>query len=313
MSVLNQTFMEFHLVGFQNLHSFKIIFFCTFLMLYVVTLTGNLTIIMLVTTNDSLKSAMYFFLCNLSLCDIILTTNISPNMLHSILINKDTISITGCLTQFYFFALSGTAECHLLTAMSYDRYLAICKPLRYHSIMTFKLCLHLIIFSWLVSVMLSLNITLLFMQLDFCRSDVIDHFFCDFLPLIELSCSDTSIVVIEDLVLNVPITLFPFVFIVVTYAYIIHTIMKIPSTSGRQKTFSTCSSHLTVVFMFYGTVIIIYLVPSKGYLKHISKLLSLLYTVFTPMLNPIIYSLRNQEIQKSLRNIINPNLKHSTI
>ncbi|KAM4749326.1 olfactory receptor 2K2-like [Rhinophrynus dorsalis] len=152
-------------------------------------------------------------------------------------------------------AVQDLLKCCLLTAMSFDRYLAICNPLRYHSIMNFKLCLHLII------------------------------------------CY-TSFVVIEHLVLSVPVTIFPFVFIIVTYTYIIRTILKIPSTSGRQKAFSTCSSHLTVVFMYYGTIFIIYLVPSRGYLKHINKFLSLLYTVLTPMLNPIIYSLRNQEIRR---------------
>ncbi|KAM4749330.1 olfactory receptor 11L1-like [Rhinophrynus dorsalis] len=194
--------------------------------------------------------------------------------------------------------------------MSYDRYLAICNPLRYHSIMNFKFCLYLIIVSWLISVMVSLNITLLLKQIDFCNNNVIDHFFCDYVPLLELSCSDTSFIVMEELVLSVPVTVSPFVFIVVTYTYIIRTVLKIPSTSGRQKAFSTCSSHLTVVFMYYWTIFIIYLVPSRGYLKHINKFLSLLYTVLTPMLNPIIYSLRNQEIRKSLRKIISSNLQN---
>ncbi|KAM4749254.1 olfactory receptor 11L1-like [Rhinophrynus dorsalis] len=313
MRIQNQTLSEFHLVGFQNLQNLKIIFFCIFLVFYIVTITGNLIIIILISTNESLNSPMYFFLRQLSFCDIILTTNISPNMLYSILTSRNTISKTGCFTQLYFFGFSTVTECYLLTVMSFDRYLAICNPLRYHSIMNFKLQLHLVILCWMVSSVFAINIILLVIQLDFCNRNVIDHFFCDFAPVIELSCSDTSVVVIEDFVLGVLLSLFPLIFIVVTYTYIILTIIKTPTTSGRRKTFSTCSSHLTVVFMFYGTIIITYLVPSKGFLNNFSKLLSLFYTVLTPLLNPVIYSLRNQEIKKTLNKIVIPYQKRSTI
>ncbi|XP_031754182.1 olfactory receptor 11A1-like [Xenopus tropicalis] len=309
MIIQNLTVSEFHLVAFQDLQQFRFIFFGTILMLYLVTLTGNLIIIYLVSTSPRLKSPMYFFLSQLSLCDILLTTNIVPNLLNNVLTTRDTISVDSCLTQFYFFGVSIVTECLLLTVMSFDRYMAICNPLHYHSIMNFKLCLHLVLWPWIISFVLSLNITLLLKQIHFCSNNVIDHFFCDFAPLVELSCSDTSLVEMEDLVICLIISFFPFAFIVLTYTQIVFAIIKIPSTSGRHKAFSTCSSHLTVVSMYYGTIIAIYVSPSRGSLKDMTKLLSLIYTVMTPLFNPVIYSLRNQEIRDALGKIIKPRLK----
>ncbi|KAM4749331.1 olfactory receptor 6B1-like [Rhinophrynus dorsalis] len=223
------------------------------------------------------------------------------------------MQVTGCIIQFYFYGVSATVECLLLTVMSYDRYVAICNPLQYTSVMDIKLRLHLVIWSWTLSFIVTFFIVVLICNLQFCGPFIIDHYFCDLSPLLELSCSDHSIVELIDFILAIPFTLFPFFFIVFSYIYIFITITAMTSINGRQKAFSTCSSHLIVVSTYYGTLVCVYMVPSKVQSFNIKKLLSLLYTVFTPMLNPIIYSLRNREIQKSLRNIINPKLKHSTI
>ncbi|XP_075434075.1 olfactory receptor 11A1-like [Ascaphus truei] len=298
----NQTIVtEFLLLGFQNLHSFKILLFSLFLVIYILTLSSNLLIIALVSTSHQLHSPMYFFLAHLSLSDILLTTVIVPNMLRLIWGEGGTMSVAGCISQLHFYCCSVATESLLLTVMSYDRYLAICHPLRYTTIMNFKLHLQLVIWSWLLGFMFVLLIILPISQLQFCDPIVIDHIFCDFVPLLKHSCSDTSLIEIEDFVLSFPSALLPFVFIIVTYICIFLTILRIPSTTGRQKAFSTCSSHLTVVCTYYGTLIIIYVVPSREHSFTINKVLSLLYTVMTPFFNPIIYSLRNQVIKAALR------------
>ncbi|MEE6505915.1 hypothetical protein FKM82_007381 [Ascaphus truei] len=298
----NQTIVtEFLLLGFQNLHSSKILLFTLFLMIYIMTLSSNLLIIALVSTSHQLHSPMYFFLVHLSLSDILLTTAIVPNMLRLIWGEGGTMSVAGCISQLHFYCCSVATESLFLTVMSYDRYLAICHPLRYTTIMNFKLHLQLVIWSWLLGFMFVLLIILPISQLQFCDPIVIDHIFCDIAPLLKHSCSDTSFIEIEEFVLSFPVTLFPFVFIIVTYICIFLTILRIPSTTGRQKAFSTCSSHLTVVCTYYGTLIIIYVVPSRGHSFTINKVLSLLYTVVTAFFNPIIYSLRNQEIKAALR------------
>ncbi|KAM4675899.1 olfactory receptor 11L1-like [Discoglossus pictus] len=308
----NQTsFNQIILLGFQNLGSFRIVFFILILWMYCITISGNFLIIMLVSISKNLLSPMYFFLTQLSISDIMLTTNIVPNMLHIVLNEGGAISVSGCIVQFYFFGALEISECFLLTVMSYDRYLAICNPLRYSYIMDHALCLRFVITSWLLSFSVILISAVTICTLHFCGTNVIDHFFCDLAPLLELSCSDTYIVKLEGVFMSIPVIILPFILIITSYTNIIHAILKIPSNTRRQKTFSTCSSHLAVVSIYYGTLFAIYVVPTKGQSLTESKVFSLLYTVVTPLINPIIYSLRNKEIKDALNRCFCKMNKHS--
>ncbi|KAM5171658.1 olfactory receptor 1468-like [Mantella aurantiaca] len=256
---------------------------------------------MLVHYSKILHSPMYFFLTQLSISDIMLTTDIAPNMLNIVLHEQASITLSGCITQLYFFGFSEASECLLLTVMSYDRYLAICSPLHYASIMNQLLCLKLVFASWLLSCSVELTLTLCISQLQFCGPNTVDHFFCDFNPVVELSCSDVSMIQIEASLMCIPVIVLPFFVILFSYTYIVLTIVRISSVSGRLKSFSTCSSHLTVVSIFYGTLIAMYMLPNDGHSQIINKTLSMLYTVFTPLLNPFIYSLRNKDIKDALK------------
>ncbi|XP_053319928.1 olfactory receptor 5AS1-like [Spea bombifrons] len=294
------TVTEFLLMGFQNLHSFHIPLFLLLIFLYSVTVTGNLLIIMLVSVNQQLKCPMYFFLSHLSLCDILISSNVGPNTLQVILTGRCPISALGCLIQLYFFGASALIECCLLTVMSYDRYLAICNPLRYPSIMNVKLPYYLAIWCWTAGFALSFITEVLVFELEFCGPNIIDHFFCDLAPLLELSCSDTSLVEIQVSINVILIVISQLVIVVATYICIFSSIFRISTSTGRQKTFSTCSSHLAVVSIYYGTLITLYMAPSRGYSLELNKALSLLNTVLTPLFNPIIYSLRNKDIRKAI-------------
>ncbi|XP_075433905.1 olfactory receptor 5V1-like [Ascaphus truei] len=297
----NQTTVtEFLLLGFPVIHNFKILLFLIFLLLYIFTLAGNVLIIVLVSTSHQLQTPMYFFLRHLSLSDILLTTDIVPNMLYVTLAEGAVISLAGCITQYFLFGTSAGAECLLLTVMSYDRYLAICNPLRYSAIMDFKFCCQMVFWSWFLVFMAALSIVILICSFQVCNPNVIDHFFCDLTPLLEHFCSDRFIADTVLIFQCIFIIVFPFIFIIVTYVCISLTILRISSTTGRQKAFSTCSSHLAVVFLYYGTLIAKYVIPSKGHSLTVMKITSLLYAVVIPLFNPIIYTLRNKEIQAAL-------------
>ncbi|KAM4749385.1 olfactory receptor 9G19-like [Rhinophrynus dorsalis] len=301
MNKVNQTVVKyFYLLGFHDIYNFRSVIFLFVLLIYLLTVTGNLLIVLLVSFSKTLNSPMYFFLSHLSSCDLLLSTVISPYLMSLILTERKTVSFAGCFTQFYFFGASAATECILLSVMSYDRYLAICNPLRYSSLMSFHRCLHLVLCSWVMGFIVTLTTVIRVLGLKFCGPNVIDHFFCDIEPLLQLSCSDTSFVELMNFFAGFPVIFLPLMFIIATYIYIFHTILRIPSTTGRQKTFYTCSSHLVVVSIYYGTLITAYLFHSKERSLNLSKALSFLYTVVTPFLNPIIYSLRNKDIKTVL-------------
>ncbi|XP_069819310.1 olfactory receptor 10A3-like [Dendropsophus ebraccatus] len=296
--------MELVLVGFRNVHHLKNLIFAFFLMLYITALIGNSLIIGLIATSSKLNSPMYFFLSNLSFCEILFTTIIMPNMLYVLKGDGGLVSFYGCIAQFYLGASTGCTECLLLTVMAYDRYLAICNPLRYSTIMNRMIRNQLALWSWLSSFIVMTILTIPICNLQFCRFDTIDHLFCDLAPLLQLSSTDTSLVQMESILITIAFSLFPFLLIIMSYVSIFVTILKISNKTGRQKTFSTCSSHLASVCTYFGTIFIIYLVPAQQYSVTLNKVLSLLYTIGTPLLNPIIYSFRNREMKSCLRSYL---------
>ncbi|XP_075715836.1 olfactory receptor 6B9-like [Rhinoderma darwinii] len=293
--------IEFVLLGFQGDPQLRISLFCLLFVLFFLTICGNLLIITLVVISKNLHTPMYFFISQLSINDFLLPSNIVPNMLHILLNNGGTITYIGSMTQFYFFCISITFECLLLTVMSYDKYVAICNPLRYTSIMKTGYCVKLVVSCWVLSCSCAFSDTIAASRLKFCGSNIIDHLFCDLLPLLEISCSDTFPIKLQMYLLSIPLVIIPSTIIVISYVNIVRAILRIPSNISRQKAFSTCSSHLTVVFLFYLTLFSVYVFPTRGQTTNLNKITSLLYTLFTPLFNPIIYSFRNKDIKKAVR------------
>ncbi|KAM6448882.1 olfactory receptor 2AP1-like [Liasis olivaceus] len=292
---------EFILLGFGNTKNFNTLLFILFLIIYTVTLSGNLLIITLVVVEKHLHTPMYFFLSNFSCLEICYSSAILPKMLATFLTGTKTISVWGCILQMHFFCTVAATECYLLAAMSYDRYLAICRPLHYVTLMNNKTCILLVSVSWIIGLFLITILTSLLTQLTFCDQYKIDHFFCDFTPLVRLSCSDTWEIESVALITSSIGLLSTFFITVSSYACIIGAVLKIPSVNGRQKAFSTCSSHLTVVSIFYGSLMFVYILPTTGQFKDMKKGLSFVYTVLTPIVNPFIYSLRNRDIKETFR------------
>ncbi|XP_013920526.1 PREDICTED: olfactory receptor 1038-like [Thamnophis sirtalis] len=294
---------EFIILGFGNFGQWQSIIFFIFLVFYIVAMAGNILIVILVAIDQRLHTPMYFFLGNLSCLETCYISNILPKMMVGFLTDENTISFNGCFLQFFCFGLLVATECYLLSVMSYDRYLAICKPLHYATNMNARICIQLAAFSWINGLIAALILLSLMLQLTFCGQNEINHYFCDTLPLIKLSCSDTNLVEFTSFSFTFVFTLPPFILTVTSYIYIIITILRIPSTIGRKKAFSTCSSHLIVVSMFYGAIMIVYLLPKSEALSEVSKVFSLLYTVLPPVANPLIYSLRNKEVKDAMKKI----------
>ncbi|XP_067393417.1 olfactory receptor 10A4-like [Emydura macquarii macquarii] len=310
----NQTsIIGFILLGFGNFHELQILLSLLFLVIYVVTMAGNMAIVVLVVADQHLHTPMYFFLGNLSCLEACYTSTILPRMLASLLSGDKTISFAGCLIQFYMFGSLISTECCLLSAMSYDRYLAICKPLHYSARMNSGFSLQLAAGSWLSGFAAGTIAACWVSQQIFCGPNEIDHFFCDYTPLIKLSCSDTSRLVLVVFLSCCIFILPPFLLTLTSYMCIISAILRIPSSTGRQKAFSTCSSHLIVVTVFYGTLIIVYMLPDMAALRDLNKVFSVFYTMLTPMVNPLIYSLRNQEVRKALRKALSKTVTSMSI
>ncbi|XP_030042446.1 olfactory receptor 6F1-like [Microcaecilia unicolor] len=301
MTAYNQTsFTEFLLLGFPGPREIQILYFMVFLVIYILTIATNSMIITLVTVDKNLHSPMYFFLSNFAFLEIWYTTATIPKMLSGFLTGNKAIPYRSCIAQLCFFFTLGSIEYILLTVMAFDRYFAICYPLRYGTIMNSRLCKQLSIGSWTSGFLNGWTMSIPASQFSFCSSNQINHFFCDFIPLLKLACSDTFISEIIFFVLAWIIVLTSLFLISVSYFYIILTILRIPSTTGRKKAFSTCASHLTVVLIFFGTAIFIYLRPNPKQTYKADKVVALFFSAITPLMNPLIYSLRNKEVLKAL-------------
>ncbi|XP_072477133.1 olfactory receptor 5AC1-like [Notamacropus eugenii] len=295
---------EFVLTGLIDLPELQIPLFLLFLVIYVVTMMGNIGLVVLVWMDSHLHTPMYVFLSSLAFADAWASSSVTPKMLVNFLTKKKIISLLECMAQFYFFGVSATTECFLLAAMAYDRYAAICNPLLYPVRMSNRLCKQLVIVSYTLGFLhLTIHVGLLF-RLTFCGTNIIHHFYCEILPLFRISCTDPSLNSLVIIIFSVSIQSFTLMTILVSYTYVLLAILRIKSAQGRSKTFSTCSAHLFSVSLFSGTLLIMYVFPGSGAAKNQDIMYSLFYTVIIPLLNPFIYSLRNKEVLGALRKII---------
>ncbi|XP_070282782.1 olfactory receptor 10A3 [Myotis yumanensis] len=292
--------VEFILLGFSNFPELQEQLFGVFLVVYLVTLMGNAIIIVIISLEQSLHVPMYLFLLNLSVVDVSFSAVIMPQMLVVLSTEKTSISFVSCFAQMYFLLLFGGTECFLLGAMAYDRFAAICHPLSYPMLMNQRVFMKLVMFSWVSGVMVAIVQTTWVFSFPFCGPNKLNHLFCETPPVLELACADTFLFEIYAFTGTILIVMVPFLLILLSYIRILFAILKMPSTTGRQKAFSTCASHLTSVTLFYGTASLTYLQPKSGYSPETKKLMSLAYTLLTPLLNPLIYTLRNSEMKRAL-------------
>ncbi|ERE75229.1 olfactory receptor 145 [Cricetulus griseus] len=302
MAVKNGSLVtEFILLGITEDPDLQVPLFFLFLLIYMTTILGNLTLIILIVLNSHLHSPMYFFLLNLSLIDLCYSSVITPKMLMKFFLKKNSISYMGCMSQLFLFCSFGITECYMLTAMAYDRYVAICNPLLYNISMSPKVCLYLMLGSYLMGLSGAMVHTGCMLRLTFCDGNIINHYFCDIRPLLQLSCTSTYVNEIGLFTVAGKDIIVPTVIIFTSYGFIISSILKIRSTEGRSKAFNTCSSHIIAVSLFFGSCAFMYLQPSSAWSMDEGKISSIFYTIVIPMMNPLIYSLRNKDVKVSLR------------
>ncbi|XP_020635069.3 olfactory receptor 10Q1-like [Pogona vitticeps] len=294
--------VEFVILGFNTSRTLRIICFALFFFM-LLTLSGHLAIVVISVLDPALNTPMYFFLRSLSFIEICYTLVIVPKMLASVLAKSTRISLIACAAQMYFFVAFGGAECFLLVVMAYDRYMAICNPLRYTLIMSRNLCMQFLVATYISGFSISLGLTLLIFTLPFCKSHEINHFFCDIPPVLLLACTDTSMNEVAVFFVCMTNLLIPFLLILISYVFIGRSIVRIKCSEGRNKAFSTCVAHLVVALLHYGCAIFIYIRPKASYSLNHDKVVSLIYTNLTPMLYPIIYSLRNKEVKGAFKRV----------
>ena len=292
---------EFIFLGLSRDLQTQILLFILFLIIYLLTVLGNLLIIILIFMDFRLHTPMYLFLRNLSFADLCFSTSIVPQVLVHFLVNRKTISFGGCVAQIFVFLLVGCTECALLAVMSYDRYVAVCKPLHYSTVMTQQVCLQLALASWASGTIVSLVDTTFTFQLPYRGQNIINHYFCEPPALLKVASADTYSTEMAIFAMGVVILLAPVSLILVSYWNIISTVIQMQSKEGRLKVFSTCGSHLIVVVLFYGSAIFAYMRPNSKIMNERDKMISVFYSMVTPMLNPVIYSLRNKDVKGALR------------
>ncbi|XP_022378799.1 olfactory receptor 6C70-like [Enhydra lutris kenyoni] len=295
--------IEFILLGLTDNSLLQIIVFLFLFLNYMLGMMGNLTIIALTLLDSHLKTPVYFFLHNFSFLEISFTSVCIPRFLITIVTREKSISYNGCISQLFFYIFLGVIEFFLLAAMSYDCYVAICKPLHYTSIMSNRICHQIVLSSWATGFLVIFPPLIFTLNLDFCASNIIDHFICDISPVLQLSCSDTHLLELIAFSLAVMILIVTLLLVILSYSYVIKTILKFPSVQQKKKAFSTCSSHMIVVSITYGSCIFMYIKPSANERVTSSKGVVVLNTSVAPMLNPFIYTLRNQQVKQAFRDV----------
>ncbi|ELK10447.1 Olfactory receptor 11G2 [Pteropus alecto] len=294
----------FILLGFPCPREGQVLLFVLFSAVYLLTLMGNGSIICAVHWDQRLHTPMYILLANFSFLEIWYVTSTVPNMLANFLSDTKVISFSGCFLQFYFFFSLGSTECFFLAIMAFDRYLAICWPLHYPTVMTSRICTHLVVSCWVLGFLWFLIPIIIISQMSFCGSRIIDHFLCDTGPLLALTCKKAPLVEFVFSTLSPLPLIILFLFIMGSYALVLRAVLKVPSAAGRRKAFSTCGAHLSVVSLFYGSVMIMYVSPAPKHETGMQKIVTLFYSIVTPLLNPVIYSLRNKDMKHALQKFL---------